>query len=197
MRVEDAMLCLAVDGRGMFPREAAELCREAVAGGVDVIELGPGGGEGLSRETVERVAEACRAEDALLLLRDEPSLVREVGAAGVHLSQTGLAVGYVRTILPSGSLVALSAGSPDEAIVALELEPDLLVYAGGRECPGVFTRLRELSGAMFFAAGIGGPADAYAITARGVYRLWLDVSVLKGSITESAAEFARLVGRCL
>jgi|GEM_PF-4920428 len=194
MRLEDAMLCFSVDCRGFLPREAAELCREAIAGGADIIDLGPGGGEGLSREMVERVASVCREEDALLVVRNEPSLAREVGT-GVLLTRPDFSVGYVRSILPAEALVGLAAKTRDEVLLALDMQPDFVVYFAGLKAPLLFSRLRSFSSVLIFAGGIQTIAEAGRIVEQGMRRLCLDFRCLTESVTESIAEVSRLLGR--
>jgi len=195
MRFEDALIYVTVDCRGMLPGELGELCREAIDGGADIIELGPGKGEGLSRELVGRVVDVCREENSILLIRDEPSLARDVGAAGVHLTQGGVPIGYARSILSRGSAVGLSSDSIDQAILALDLDPDFLICFAGTGCLEVFPKLRGLSSSLLFAGGIRDVDEAQRLVEGGVYRLCVDLGVLRGSVTDSVAAFSKVLGR--
>jgi thiamine-phosphate pyrophosphorylase len=55
---------------------------------------------------------------ATLLVNDRADIVREVGAAGVHLPAAGLPVAAARDLLGEDALVGCSAHSPEEALAA-------------------------------------------------------------------------------
>ncbi len=91
------------------------LLREAIAGGVDIVQLRE---KHLPDDELVSVANAARALcerlGALLIVNDRPHLVREVGADGVHVGQEDMPVAEVRELLGPDVLIGLSTHAPRE-----------------------------------------------------------------------------------
>ena len=109
-------------------RALPDLLREAIAGGVDIVQLRE---KQLPDEELVAVANAARALcerlEALLIINDRPHVAREVGADGVHVGQEDMPVAEVRELVGPDMLIGLSTHAPGE-IDAVERE--LVDYIG-------------------------------------------------------------------
>ena len=99
------------DGRDVTP-----LLEGALSGGADIVQL---------RETSPRCAEeilafadpfrrAAAAHDALFILNDQPELVEDAGADGVHVGQDDAPVAEARAVAGPGALIGLSTHTPEQ-----------------------------------------------------------------------------------
>lgn len=170
-----------------------ELCAQAIAGGVDVIRL-----DGASAGPASEVSEVCRREDAIFILAEDPAMAATVHADGIHFGSPDASIGLARAVMGMDAIVGLDVNSPNQARLGLEVGADYLVYGGGTACPGVFASLGGGAGAPLFAGGIAGSDDAASIVGGGVYRLCIGSLLLAGDdVTEGAAAYSRLLGRCI
>jgi thiamine-phosphate pyrophosphorylase len=98
-----------------------DLLREAVAGGVEIVQLRE---KHLPDDELAAVANATRALcerlGALLIVNDCPLVAREVGADGVHVGQDDMPVEEVRELVGPDMLIGLSTHSPGEVDTARE-----------------------------------------------------------------------------
>ncbi|MGH2863627.1 MAG: thiamine phosphate synthase [Solirubrobacteraceae bacterium] len=96
-------------------RELAELVRETVAGGVDVVQLRE---KHMPEDELLAVAHACSVLclqlDALFIVNDLPWVARRAGADGVHVGQDDMPVAEVRELVGPDLLVGLSTHSPEQ-----------------------------------------------------------------------------------
>jgi thiamine-phosphate pyrophosphorylase len=96
-------------------RDLPDLVRDAVAGGVDVIQLRD---KTLTDDELAAVANAARALcarlGALLVINDRPSVAAESGADGVHVGQDDAPVDRVRGVVGPELLIGLSTHSPEQ-----------------------------------------------------------------------------------
>jgi thiamine-phosphate pyrophosphorylase len=95
--------------------ELPELVREAVAGGVDVVQVRE---KHLDDDELAALANAMRALceriGALLIVNDRPLVAREAGAHGVHVGQDDMPVAEARELLGPEMLIGLSTHAPQE-----------------------------------------------------------------------------------
>ncbi len=104
-------LLLVSPGR-LSPDATAALVEEALAGGVDGVLLREPHLTAAERGALaRRLATACAARDALLIVHHDAALARSCGAAGVHTGDRGPAVAGLRAQAP-GLLVGRSAHWP-------------------------------------------------------------------------------------
>jgi thiamine-phosphate pyrophosphorylase len=105
------LVCGASPDRGELP----DLLRDAVSGGVDIVQLRD---KGLPEGELAAVANATRALcerlGVLLIVNDHPGVAVEAGADGVHVGQDDAPVGQVRALVGPDLLVGLSTHSPQE-----------------------------------------------------------------------------------
>jgi thiamine-phosphate pyrophosphorylase len=114
-RLREARLYFVCDARP-GDGDPEPLLDAALRGGADLIQL---------REKAPRCAEelvalaepfrrAAAAHDALFILNDQPELVAECGADGVHVGQDDMPVADARRLAGPDALVGLSTHSPAE-----------------------------------------------------------------------------------
>jgi thiamine-phosphate pyrophosphorylase len=103
------------DSSGPGARALPDLLREAIAGGVDIVQLRE---KQLPDEELVAVANAARALcerlGALLIINDRPHVAREVGADGIHVGQEDMPVAEVRDLVGPDMLIGLSTHAPGE-----------------------------------------------------------------------------------
>lgn len=102
------------------PEELDALLGQALAGGVDVIQLrDKHAPDGALRAAGGLFREAAAAAGALFILNDRPDLVEELGADGVHVGQEDTPVAEARAEAGEGALVGLSTHAPEQLDAAL------------------------------------------------------------------------------
>lgn len=96
-------------------RELGDVLREAIAGGVGVVQLRD---KQLDDDTLTATARAaaalCTSLGALFVVNDRPEVARAAGADGVHVGQQDMSVAQVREIIGADLLVGLSTHAPAE-----------------------------------------------------------------------------------
>jgi len=106
-----------------------ELAELACAGGADVIQLRdkrlPDAG---FIHVATRVRDICDRYQKLLIINDRVHVTREVGADGVHVGRTDMAVEEARALLGDGAIIGTSAGSLAEAKQAEEAGADYVGF---------------------------------------------------------------------
>lgn len=198
MRLEDALLCLVLTVDGLEGTEAATLCRDAIKGGVDMMQIKTADKAGFSGALMQEVGNVCREEDALFIIADAPELARHANVAGVHLDRSDISIGQARSIIGMDQVIGLSSSSVDEAMLALEIGADYLMHNGGTRSPSDFNLLKNIAGVPLFAAGIGSIDEVGKIVDGGVYRLCIESEIVDGNeITEQMSQISRMLGRCI
>lgn len=114
-RLQGARLYLLVTDR-LCPQGAGPVIREALKGGVDVVQLREQEMPDarlldLARSVRQWTAEA----DALFLVNDRPDIAALSDADGVHLGQNDLSVGEARQILGGDKLIGVSTHTIQQA----------------------------------------------------------------------------------
>ena len=198
MRLEDVLLYFIADMDRLPSGSASAFCRAAIGGGADLIHLRGGDVNDPSSVDVAAVASVCRGDDALLVIEDAPQTVVAIDADGVHLGSVDASISLMRAVVGVDKLVGLSARTPDEVALALEVEADYVLHFAGRGCIGAFAGLLGIATVPLFAAGLGGLEEASELVEQGVLRLCIDAASLDGTrIEEEVAEYSRLLGRCI
>ena len=106
-------------------RDLGEFLAEAIAGGVDVVQLREKRLEDeFVVEAASIAADVCDAHGALFILNDRPDLAAAVRADGVHIGQEDVAVAEARKIVGPEMLVGLSTHAPNEIDAATATAPD-------------------------------------------------------------------------
>jgi len=118
--------CLMLVTEPMERARLIEVVGEAVAGGVNVVQLRDKSANGPELlDTAKALLEGIG--DCILLVNGRPAVVEAAGAAGVHLPGHGLRIDTVRSIIGAERLIGRSVHSHNEAIRAAEEGADYLV----------------------------------------------------------------------
>jgi thiamine-phosphate pyrophosphorylase len=200
-RLEEAHVYLIVEARP-HGRGAAELVREALRGGTDVVQLRD---KAASDEDVVRAGaalrEICDELGGLLIVNDSPELAVACGADGVHLGQDDLAVDRARPIVGADMLIGVSTHSPEQIAAAAASPADYLgvgpVYATPTKplaAPvgeSLVRHAAKYAGKPFFAIGGIDPANAPAVVAAGARRVAVVRAIRDAADPRAAAEALR------
>ena len=212
-RLATARLYLCTDARAERG-DLAEFVDEALAGGVDIVQLrdkGPAGPLEARQElaALEVLAAACRRRGALLAVNDRADVALAAGAQVLHLGQDDLPVGWARRILGDDVVIGRSTHDPAQAAAAAE-EPGVDYFCTGpcwstptkpeRPAAGLALVHRTATAAparpWFAIGGIETTARLDEVIAAGARRV-----VVVRAITEAvdpraaAAAFARRLSR--
>lgn len=106
---------LVTDDRLLGGRDVIEVARRAVAGGVTLVQLRLK--RAGARELVDLARRLREALPVPVLVNDRPDVAR-VSGTGVHLGPDDLPLNATRGLLPPGTIVGVSAGTPEEAASA-------------------------------------------------------------------------------
>ena len=122
-RLQDARLYFVCD-TATDPVELERILGQALAGGVDVIQLRDKLAPAAALRAAANLFAAAAAEAAaLFIVNDDPELAAESGADGVHVGQDDAAVATARERLGRAGLVGLSTHRPEQLDAALTAEP--------------------------------------------------------------------------
>ncbi len=118
------------------------------------------------RELAARVADACRANDALFVVNDHAAVARVLGADGLHVGQDDLAVADARAVVGPLCAVGVSTHERGQIAQAIADGADYLgcgpMYATTTKAhepargPELLDHARELAGARLPTFAIGG-----------------------------------------
>ncbi len=108
--------------------DPVRLAEQLLAGGCRVVQVRC---KRWSRDDIRLAAieirRRCHAVDALCLINDDPSLVAEVGADGVHVGQMDGSAGQIRDLLGPDRILGRSTHSPEHIADALP-EADYVAF---------------------------------------------------------------------
>jgi thiamine-phosphate pyrophosphorylase len=190
------------DSSSRRERALPDLLREAIAGGVDIVQLRE---KHLPDEELVAAANAARALcerlGALLIVNDRPLVAREVGADGVHVGQDDMPAAEVRELVGPDMLIGLSTHAPSEIDA---VDAGLVDYIGvgpihktptkpGRPAVGL-ELIRHAAGRApvpFFAIGGIDAANAHDAIAAGARRLCVLRAIASAESPEHAARELR------
>jgi thiamine-phosphate pyrophosphorylase len=106
-------------------RDLEDFLAEAIAGGVDVVQLREKRLEDeFLIEAAGVAADTCDAHGALFIVNDRPDIAAQIRADGVHVGQDDMPVAKVREIVGPDMLVGLSTHAPSEIDSALAATAD-------------------------------------------------------------------------
>jgi len=101
----------------------------ALGAGADVVQLrDKRPGRGRAYTLGRRVAERCRAYDALVIVNDYADLAVALDADGIHVGQDDLPPGAARAVVGPRRLVGLSVSAVAEAIAATDGDTDYIGF---------------------------------------------------------------------
>jgi thiamine-phosphate pyrophosphorylase len=116
VKPEDLSLYVVTDPLLVGERSLEEVCEQALASGVKVLQLRDktASTRSLVRQAVHLQALA-RKHQALLLVNDRVDVARAAGADGVHLGQDDMELASAREILGADKIIGISVQTPEEA----------------------------------------------------------------------------------
>ena len=138
-RLATARLYLCTDAR-RDTGDLADFVEEALAGGVDIVQLRDKDSAGEKKfgrieareelAALEIIAEACSRHGALMAVNDRADVALASGADILHLGQGDLPVQYARRILGDEIVIGRSTGSRAQAALA-DIEEGVDYFASG------------------------------------------------------------------
>jgi len=100
--------------------DLASFVTEAIAGGVDVVQLREKHADAATILSAAHVLKAiCEDFDVPFILNDRPDLALELGCSGVHVGQDDAPVSLCRRILGPDAIVGLSTHAPHELEIGM------------------------------------------------------------------------------
>jgi len=131
-RIKDRSLYLVLSeeyGRG---RAILEIASAAVHGGVDILQMRE---KAMPRQELiqlgSRLSDLCKEKDITFIVNDDPLLVKELDADGVHLGQEDLgqfSVEHTRAILGKNRIIGVSTHSARQFKIANESDIDYIAF---------------------------------------------------------------------
>ena len=123
-RLEEARLYVLIT-EDLASTDALTACREAVAGGADIIQMREKSLEDAAfHEQALGMREICQEGGALFLVNDRPHIADLVNADGVHTGQGDLPVHLTRRVIGHDRLIGRSTSAPEIAQAALDQGAD-------------------------------------------------------------------------
>lgn len=125
MKREDLRLYLVTDSGLSLGRPLEEIVKEAVAGGVTMVQLREK--EASTRDFVElalRLKPVCEAAGVPLIINDRIDVALAVGADGVHIGQSDMPYEVARRLLGPNKIIGLSVENFEDLEVANGLDVD-------------------------------------------------------------------------
>lgn len=186
----------------------AEIARQAIAGGADVIQLRDKTSGCRDLTAIGReIREITRKTLTMFIVNDRLDVALACGADGVHFGQGDVRVDVARQIVPPGFVIGISVGCVEEAVQAehdgadyLALSPTFATASKNDAGPGHgLAVLREIcSHVTIPVVAIGGitSANVGEVIAAGATGVAV-ISAVVGSpdITASAREMKGLITR--
>ena len=112
----DWSLCLVADAESAGGRNLLDIIREAVSGGVTLVQLRAKHLPAASfLELARKTSSLLCKKQIPLIINDRPDIALACGAAGVHLGQEDLPIDAARQILGKARLIGISVSNLKEA----------------------------------------------------------------------------------
>lgn len=130
--IKDYSLYLIITEEYGKGRGAVEIAKEAIAAGVDIIQMRE---KNKTRAELlslgKELSALCRSKGVTFIVNDDPIIAKEVSADGVHLGQEDIIntpVSKARTILGPDKIIGLSTGSLSQVMAANKEDIDYIAY---------------------------------------------------------------------
>jgi thiamine-phosphate pyrophosphorylase len=150
-------LCVITDEAIAGGLSHAEIARQAVRGGADIIQLRDKGRSCAGLVSIGReIATITRKAGAVFIVNDRLDVALACGAEGVHVGQGDLRLSTIRQPAPPGFIIGVSVGTVEEAREAVQegaaylaLSPTFATLSKEDAGPGYgLDRLREIRRAV-------------------------------------------------
>ena len=207
-RIADCRLYGFLDAAYLGTRDPADVARELILGGADILQLRAKTWCHADIAAVaRRVLPVTRAAGVPLIINDHVAVARRVRVDGVHLGQEDLEmmpVAAARAAIGPAALVGVSTHSLAQAKAAESLAPDYIgigpLFATGTKptaAPIGLATLREVSRRVSLPAfAIGGitMANVAEVLSSGASRIAVVSAILcAADVTAAAREFKKAV----
>ncbi|MBS3106506.1 thiamine phosphate synthase [Candidatus Woesearchaeota archaeon] len=107
-------------------RTNAEIVREAIKGGVDIVQLREKEwSKERYREEAKKLRKLCHTHEVLFVVNDYPDIAKEVGADGLHLGQEDMPIAEARKIVGKMK-IGKSTHSGEQALNAVKEGADYI-----------------------------------------------------------------------
>ncbi len=147
-------------------RGTVDIVREAIAGGVDAVQLREKHTQAIDRyETGQKLRELTSEADVPLIVNDRVDLAVALDADGVHLGDDDLPIDVARRQLGADAVVGRSVSTPDAARAAAAAGADYLGVGAVFDTQTKDTRERESEIGVETVAAV---ADAVSVPIVGI-----------------------------
>lgn len=117
-KIDERILYLIISEEYCRGRSAIDIAGDAIAGGVDMIQLREKtktSGEII--QLAREIKKLCAENNVKFIVNDDPAIAKEAGACGVHLGQDDakrFTIAFARKILGKDAIIGLSTSSIEE-----------------------------------------------------------------------------------
>jgi thiamine-phosphate pyrophosphorylase len=119
---------LIIDSDFLKDRSATDVARQAIDGGVNIIQLRDKKGDKSDiLKTAIELKQLCAKYNVLFIINDHIDIALAANADGVHLGHTDLPVAEARKLLPIDKIIGGTASNIDEAMMAQQQGADYIV----------------------------------------------------------------------
>ena len=183
-KIKDYSLYLVITEGCALGKDIISIAKSAIAGGVDILQIRE---KEKSREELRKigseVAQLCRKSKTTLIVNDDPYLVKEIDADGVHIGQSDL-VKYpfkaIREIIGKNKLVGLLTHSLGQFKEANKSDVDYISFG-----PIFFTKTKD------YFIGTNEIEDVLRIALKPVIFIGgINISNLNGLLAKGARNIA-------
>jgi len=131
-KFKDYSLYLVLSGEYCPQKDLLEIAGEAIAGGVDCIQMRE---KTMPHEELISLGfalkECCRRHGVLFIVNDDPVLAHEIGADGVHVGQEDMvhfSIPATRRIIGKDKIIGVSTHSLEQFKLANDLDVDYIAF---------------------------------------------------------------------
>jgi len=132
LKIDNYSLYLVISEEYSLGKTALEVARQAISGGVDIIQLRE---KNKPKDELLKLArelsKICNEERVIFIVNDDPLIAKETQADGVHLGQGDLqkfSLAKARALLGRDKIIGVSTHSLDEFKSANQDEVDYIAY---------------------------------------------------------------------
>lgn len=141
-KIKDYSLYLVISEEYALGRDTISIAKAAISSGVDILQMREKNKpKDELRKIGSELAQLCRKSKTTLILNDDPYLVKEIDADGVHIGQSDL-VKYpfkaIREIIGKNKLIGLSTHSLEQFKEANKSDVDYISFG-----PIFFTKTKD------------------------------------------------------
>ena len=132
IKLKDYSLYLVITEAYASGKGILNIAKAAIAGGIDILQMRE---KDKTQEELYKIggelAKLCRKNKIIFIVNDDPSLVKDIGADGVHIGQSDLirySIKEIRGIIGKNRLIGLSTHSLEQFKQANESDVDYISF---------------------------------------------------------------------